>query len=284
MTAIQEKTQQGLLVDDTPRALIVPGQDDCIFTPSDFSSWRSWERLCLGMSLCAEDFKELDNFKKYWYVAYRLTEGIIIVSGEFGAGKSLWMYKVAYDLRNLFNKKCTFDVPPLDTFGEYRTIKSADFAEELEKIGKLAEIEKDVERGRVSREEFNKMLHEVKLYNATIGIDEAYDKLEKRRSTNFSINMGHLMMKMRHFHNLFILLSPKANRIDKGMAFDIRTHEVRCFRDQATGKCRYRIWRRTDDVWTKHELTPVNWKHLWKTDNIIGSNILVVRGLTKAKE
>jgi hypothetical protein len=274
--ALQNKPPMRL-VDDTPRALIVPGQDDVILKPDDFVNWRGWERLCLGMNLRAEDFKDLDNYKRYFYVAYRITEGIIVVSGEFGSGKSLIMYKIAYDLRNLFGKKCTFDVPPLETFGDYRTIKSAEFTEELEKIGKLAEVEKQVELGHTSREEFNKQLDEVKLFNATIGIDESYDKLEKRRSNNFSINMGHLMMKVRHFHNLFILVSPKANRIDKGMAYDIRSHEIYCSRDLVTNICRYRLWRKIDNAWTSFELNPSNWSHLWKTDNIIGSSILKVR-------
>ncbi len=277
MAMALQNRQPMRLVDDTPRALIVPGQDDVILKPDDFVSWRGWERLCLGMNLRADDFNDLDNYKRYWYVAYRLTEGIIIVSGDFGSGKSLWMYKIAWDLRNLFGKKCTFDVPPLETFGDYRTIKSHEFTDELEKIGKLAEVEKQVELGHMSRAEFNEQLDEVKLFNATIGIDESYDKLEKRRSNNFSINMGHLMMKVRHFHNLFILVSPKANRIDRGMAYDIRSHEVYCSRDQATNECRYRIWRKVDGAWTSHTLTPSNWSHLWKTDNIIGSSILKVR-------
>ena len=277
-------TQNRMLVDDTPRALIVPGQNDVVFSPEDFTSDRGWERLCFGLSLRSEDFKDIDNYKRYFYIAYGLTEGIVIVSGPFGSGKSLVMYKIGWDLRNLFGKKCTFDVPPLETFGEYRTIKGHEFTEQLEKIGDLAEIEKEVELGHLPRSAFNELLNEIKIVNATMGIDESYDKLEKRRSTNFSINMGHLMMKQRHFHNLHILVSPKAERVDRGMAFDIRTHEIFCFKDRGSNICRYRLWRKADNVWTRFELTPANWSHLWKTDNIIGGTILPVRSPKKQKE
>jgi hypothetical protein len=292
------------VVDDAPRVVDVPGIPDGVeFNRRDFISDRSWERLCLGFSVDKRDFADTKQYLRYWFITNSLTEGICLLSGMFGHGKSAMMYFLGYMLRELFGKSCTFDVAPLDTFGysyeyaehfiwndktydpppietlgRYRTIKTNEFTEELEKIGKMAEIEKEVERGNISRVEFNRQLADIKLYNSFIGIDEAYDKLEKRRQSNFGINMGHLMMKMRHFHNMFVLVSPKADRIDKGMAYDIRTHEIYAYKDPFTHVCTYRIWWRAANRWTRIELTPAEWSFLWKSDNIIGGSILKIKG------
>ncbi len=304
------KVKRKTVVDDAPRVVDVPGIPDGVeFNRKDFICDRSWERLCLGFSVDKRDFADTKQYLKYFMITNSLLEGILLVSGGFGNGKSLWMYVHAYLLRELFGKNCTFDVAPKDTFGysyeyaehfiwhdkeynpppeetlgRYRTIKSHEFAEELEKIGKMADIEKDVERGNVSRVEFNKQLADIKLYNSFIGIDEAYDKLEKRRQSNFGINMGHLMMKMRHFHDMFVLVSPKADRIDKGMAYDIRTHEVYAFKDPFTHICTYRIWWKAANRWSRIELTPAEWAFLWKSDNIIGGSILKVKGEQRSEK
>lgn len=292
------------VVDNAPRVVDVPGIPDGVeFNRKDFVCDRSWERLCLGLPVNNMDFADIKQYLRYFLITNQLTQAIIICSGAFGAGKSFFCYWLAYMLRELFGKNCTFDVPPKDTFGysyeyaeqfvwhekeydpappmtlgRYRTIKATEFTEELEKIGKMAEIEKEVERGNISRDEFNRQLADIKLYNSFIGIDEAYDKLEKARRGNFAINLGHLMMKMRHFHNVFVLISPKADRIDRGMAYDIRTHEVYAYKDPFTNICTYRIWWRVANRWTKIELTPEKWGFLWKTDNIIGGSILKVKG------
>jgi hypothetical protein len=289
--------------DHTPRVVEVAGMPDGIeFRREDFASERSWERLCLGLPVSKMDFVNTKQFFRYFIVTNRLYEGIFVCSGEFGSGKSLFGYWLAWMLRELFGKSSTFDVPPLDTYGytyeyaqqfvwgeaifspsppetlgRFRTIKSGEFTTELEKIGVVAEIEKEVERGNVSREEFNKQLEDIKLYGSTIVIDEAYDKLEKARRGNFAINLGHLMMKVRHFHNLFILISPKANRIDKGMAYDIRSHEVYAYKDPFTKICRYNVWWKAANKWIKFELTPSEWSFLWKTDNLISSTPLKIK-------
>lgn len=304
------KAKKKLIVDDAPRVVDVPGIPDGVeFNRKDFICDRSWERLCLGYSVDARDFADGKQYLRYWLITNSLIEAIILVSGMFGHGKSLFMYWLAYMLRELFGKNCTFDVAPKDTFGysyeyaehfiwhdktydpapeetlgRYRLIRTGEFTEELEKIGKMADIEKEVERGNVSRVEFNKQLADIKLYNSFIGIDEAYDKLEKRRQSNFGINMGHLMMKMRHFHDVFVLVSPKADRIDKGMAYDIRTHEVYAYKDPFNHVCTYRIWWRAANKWTRIELTPSEWPFLWKSDNIIGGSILKIKGETHAKQ
>ena len=265
------------LIDSEELAFAVPGGADVIYTRGHFTNDRAWERLCLGYMLRDTDFKDLNMWKRYWYLAYGLTEGIVIVSGPVGSGKSLWMYKTAYEMRGLFGKGCTFDVPPKESFGPYRSMSDESFIEELGKFKAVALLEKAAEKGDISWDKFNKALNDIKLFNACVGTDEAYEKLEKARRTNFSINMGHLMFKHRHYHNLHILLSPKQARIDRGMAFDLRTHEVHCYYNKVTRKCRYHIWLRQAGAWTGQELTPANWEFLWKSENIIGGSVLPIR-------
>lgn len=265
------------IIDDVERFMPVPGGDDVVFTPDDFTSQRSWERLCLGFPLKDYDFVDIDMWKRYWYLVYKLTEGCVVVGGPEGNGKSLWMYYTAYHQSKLFGKGCTFDIPPRETFGNYRTIDEDSFCEELDKFKDVAVIEKEVELGILPRERLTEALNDIKLYNSVIGIDEAYDKLEKSRRGNFAVNMGRLIRKYRHFHILIILVTPDIDDIDKRMAFKRRTHVVHCYRNEVTGKCRYNIWYRRPNLWTGQELTPGNWGFLWTSENIIGTSVLSSR-------
>jgi hypothetical protein len=306
---MQSRARGNGLVDDTPRALIVPGGKDIILEPKDFSSWRSWERLCLGMPVQADDFRDARNYKRYYLLSNSLTTGVLMVGGAEGNGKSLELYWLAWQLRELFGKGCTFDIPPKETFGYsmdyaeqfewgearynpppertlggYRSIDDTSFIEELKKFGEIAKMEKAKEKGDVKGEEFSEALNDVKLFNSVIGIDEAYDRLERARRGNFAVNLGHFIRKYRHYHNLFILVSPDIDDIDKRMAFKRRTHEIHCHKDDVTGKCRYRIWWRKPNRWTAHELTPSRWNFLWETHNVIGGTILAMKKESNTKE
>ncbi len=264
----------------TEARLPVPDGKDIIISRDDFTNDRAWERLVIGMSLDVSDFKDFNLWKRYWYIANGLTEGCICVGGPEGYGKSLWMYKTGYDMRELFGKGCTFDVPPKETFGTYRTIDDETFIEELNKFKEIARLEKAKECGEVTDEEFDKALNSVKLFNSVIGVDEAYDRLDKSRRGNFAVNMGHLVRKYRHYHNLFIFVTPDLDDIDKRMVFRRRTHEVRCFFDGIPGHpCRFNIWYRRPNRWTTHELIPSNWSKLWETHNIIGGTVLPIKGV-----
>lgn len=265
------------LIDSEELAFAVPGGADIIYSRGHFTSDRAWERLCLGYMLRDTDFKDLNMWKRYWYLAYRLTEGCVVVGGAEGNGKSLWMYYTGYYMRELFGRDSTYDVSPKETYGLYRNIDDENFCEELEKFKDIALIEKEVERGDLPQERLNEALADVKLYNAVIGIDEAYDKLERARRGNFAVNMGRLIRKYRHFHILVILVSPDIDDIDKRMAFKRRTHEVHCYYNEVTRKCRYNIWRRRQNVWTGQELTPERWSFLWESENIIGTSVLPIR-------
>lgn len=266
------------LIDSEELAFAVPGGADIVYRCDDFTSDRAWERLCLGYMLRDTDFKDLNMWKRYWYLAYWLTEGVVIVSGEEGSGKSQWMYYTAWHMRELFGKGCTFDIPPKESFGVYRSIDDESFLEELEKFKEIAVMEKALERGEIDKDEFEKALNNIKLFNTVIGIDEAYDKLERARRGNFAVNIGRLIRKYRHFHNLFILLSPDEDDIDRRMAFRRRTHQVHCFFDRIKGHpCRYNIWYRRPNRWTGQELTPERWSWLWESENIIGTSVLPIR-------
>jgi hypothetical protein len=209
----------------------------------------------------------------------------------------------------LFGKGCTYDVPPKETFGYsyeaaeqyvweeeqynpppiknlggYRSIDDNLFIEELKKFAEIAKIEKALEKKQVNYETFQQSLDDVKLFNSVIGIDEAYEKLEKARRGNFAVNMGHFIRKFRHYHNLFILVSPDIDDIDKRMVFKRRTHEIHCYKDEMSGRCRYRIWWRRPNKWTSHELTPQRWSFLWETHNVIGSVVLPLKKAESSKE
>jgi len=272
------------MIDNNPRALVIPGCDDIALKPKDFTSERAWQRLCLGYSLDPEDFKDINLYKAYFYAIPKLTEGVVTVGGYEGSGKSQWMYYTGYHMRELFNKQSTYDIPPKETYGYYRQIDDASFLEELDKFKDIALIQKAVEKQELPQERLTEALNDVKLYNCVIGLDEAYDKLEKLRQTNFAINIGHLIRKYRHFHILFILVTPDLRDINRRQAFDRRTHEVHCSKDDFTGLCKYRIWWRRPNMWFHQTLDPAKWSFLWETHNIIGGTVLPIKGLNYKKE
>ncbi len=297
------------LVDDTPRALLVPGGKDIILEPKDFTSWRSWERLCLGYPLIERDFVDKNNYKRYFYLIIHGLEGVEVIGGLEGSGKSLKGYYDGWNLRELFGKGFTCDIPPKETFGYsyeyveqfiwgesefnpvpqktlggYRSIDDMSFTDELKKFSEIAKMEKAKEKGQIKVEEYEEALNDIKLFNSVIMIDEAYDRLEKARRGNFAVNLGHFIRKYRHYHNLFILISPDMDDIDRRMAFRRRTHEVHCHKDDYTGRCRYRILHRKTGHWTSHELTPQRWNFLWETHNVIGGTILEMKKEAKSND
>lgn len=307
MVMTTQNIPQRPLVDDTPRALLVPGGKDIILEPKDFTSLRSWERLCLGYNLTERDFTDARNYKRYFFLIHRACEGLMVIGGMEGSGKSLEGYYIGWNLRELFNKGFTCDIPPKETFGysyeyamqyewgeeeyipsptktlaRYRSIDDASFVEELKKFGEIAKMEKAKEKGEIKGEVYQEALDDIKLFNSVIMIDEAYDRLEKARRGNFAVNLGHFIRKYRHYHNLFILISPDMDDIDRRMAFKRRTHEIHCHKDDASGRCRYRILQRKTGSWTSHELTPQRWNFLWETHNVIGGTILPMKKAEKS--
>jgi hypothetical protein len=255
------------------------------------------------------DFVDVKNYKRYWMLVHKLTEGVVVIGGMEGSGKSLEGYYLGWNARELFGKGFTCDIPPKETFGYsyeyaeqfvweevkfdpppqktlggYRSIDDTSFVEELKKFGEIAKMEKAKEKGQIKSEEFASALNDIKLFNSVIMIDEAYDRLEKARRGNFAVNLGHFIRKYRHYHNLFILISPDMDDIDRRMAFKRRSHEIHCNKDDFTGRCRYRILWRKAGSWTSHELTPQRWSFLWETHNVIGGTVLEVKKELKSND
>jgi len=149
--------------------------------------------------------------------------------------------------------------------------------EELNKFAEVAKLEKAVMAGDKEQWELDQALNDIKLFNTVIGLDEAYEKMDKSRRTKFSLNMGHFIRKWRHYHNLFILCTPDADDIDRRMAWKRRTHEIHCYHDERDGICQYRIWWKRPDVTKVHELVPANWSHIWESHNVVPQATINIR-------
>jgi hypothetical protein len=267
----------GLDIDDRPREIPVPGCQPIIFRPKDFVNELSWVRFLIDEQLTENDFADVDQWKRYFYWTLGLLNGgVIIIGGPEGNGKSCWMYYTAYHMRDLFGKKCTFDVAPKNTFGAYSLLdEDTEFQDQLRAFGKLALMEKKVENGEATREDFDKELSKLELYNRVIGTDEAYEKLDKSHRTNYSKDIGKLVRKWRHYYNLFMFVSPDPRDIDRRMVYDRRSHEVRCWGEvMYEGVLTYEIlWKRKGVKKVQH-ITPAKWSFLWETHNIIGQRVL----------
>jgi len=264
------------LLEQKEASLAVPGCPEIILTPKDMTSDRSWQRLLLGYSLDRRDFVSLDNWKRYFYLAIQMTAGVVIIHGPEGSGKSLELYYTGMQMRDLFGKRFTCDLPPKPGFGEFLEIDDIGFSQELNKFQEAAKIEKAVINGDKEQWELNEVLNDIKLFNTIVALDEAYEKMDKSRRTKFSLNMGHFIRKWRHYHNLFILCTPDADDIDRRMAWNRRTHEIHCFFDDRDKVCQYRIWWKKAGITKIHELVPANWSHIWESENVVPQATIVI--------
>jgi hypothetical protein len=248
----------------------VPGCPPVIFAVTDFSCREAWECFLAGKPLDPDAFMETeagqDQWKRYFFLSIGLTEGVVMVYGAEGSGKSLFASYLAYQYKRLFLKPCTLDWYPLPGFGPYDHIDVENLPEEFEKIAKLAKDE-----DKITDDQLAELCKNLKLYNRVFGIDEAYEKVDKSRRTNISIAYGRLNRLWRHFHNLMIYISPDEDDFDRRMVWKRRTHTVSCGKDTIyEDTCSYTIKQRRTGLVRQMHLKPENWLHLWKSHNLRG--------------
>lgn len=166
--------------------------------------------------------KELREMKFFGY----FSEGVVILKGPAGSGKTMWCTAIAKNLNKYYGKPVVLDYPVKPAFGEATFMDDALFREELGKIGKLAKSNEGViaEVAENIREKMG-----IKLDNAVVGWDEAYKKLESRRCSSLYVLVhGYYLQLWRHYHNTVILCTPRFDMIDAKRGLNQVTIELSC--------------------------------------------------------
>lgn len=171
---------------------------------------------------------------------YQFTTGVILLKGPAGAGKTLTMTQVLYNLNRYFGMPVITDYELKPAFGP-RTYQSTDeFIEELKKIDEKIKIRKDRIK-ELSDSEVNDRFAEyaeeilsqrgIVFDGAAIGWDEANRKLEASRA-NSKLVMTHryYVQVWRHHQCALILSTPELSDITP-KAINQLTIELGCSYD-----------------------------------------------------
>lgn len=247
----------------------VPGYPAAMFSHLDFVTDKGWERLKKGDPyLRVKDFVNPNKFKKYFLISVGLIEGTVIVHGKERSGKSLFSYHLAYEIRELFGKRCTLKPKPKKAFGDYDSITSEQLSDEIDKLKQLTGMANDLTEEDEIGEEVEQLLCQSKLYKRVFVVDESYQELENKRQTNVTIAYGRLIRQYGHLHTLFMFISPDQRDIARRLIYDRRTHEVSCAK--YGGICHYTIFWKSEGITRSMELNPKDWGWLWNSTNLVG--------------
>jgi len=166
--------------------------------------------------------KELREMEFFGY----FTEGVVILKGPAGTGKTMWGTAIAYNLKKYYGKPAVLDYQAKPKFGEYTFMDDAIFREELGKIGKLA---KGNENAITAVAENIREKMGIKLDSAVLVWDEAYKKLDARRCSSLYVLVhGYYLQLWRHYHNTVVLCTPRFDMIDAKRGLNQVTIELSC--------------------------------------------------------
>jgi len=157
---------------------------------------------------------------------------------------------------------------------------------------------KDAEVVRKLQEEINitseyedeippQVLRNLLVYNRVFGCDECDKWGDKSNRTKFTLLMGRLINRRRHYHTTFLLVYVDAKRVDQSLIWDRRTHTI--FAQKVDDNlCEYRIFHRRTGKTHWMYLHPNDWTHLWDTHNVsaVSHNVgdLSLSGKKKKKD
>lgn len=142
-----------------------------------------------------------------------LSEGVILIEGRKGSGKTAMGVRIAHRLREYFGRPPLLDFHPLEPFGKYTYFDEARFVNDLQTAASLSRAtESDMEY--ITKGILNQM--NVELAGSTICLDEAYKYFESRRPHDpLNLAFGYFISQSRHYRSAIILMVPHRDMIDK---------------------------------------------------------------------
>jgi len=179
------------------------------------------------MAISATRKKPVDlDLKRREFFGY-MSEGVILLQGRAGTGKTIGATCIAYNLREYFGKPVILDYHATEAFGEYTYMGSKEVMAELNRLsGEINSIKK--KNAGETAEKIRENLG-IQMDNAVIVWDEGYRYLERRRTSDpMTLIYGYYLQIWRHYHNTVIICTPKLNYIDF-RALNQATAELNCY-------------------------------------------------------
>ena len=170
----------------------------------------------LNETLSLHDLKQIAFLNQF-------ARGVILLKGKGGAGKTLTMTQLLYNLRKYFGMHVITDYPLKPAFGEHNYMSTDDFIEELKKIDEQVKSTKNrnkelsdaevKDKYAVSADELLKK-RGIVFDHAVIGWDEANRKLESSRANSKLVMMHrYYVQTWRHYQCSLILTTPEISDI-----------------------------------------------------------------------
>jgi len=268
-TAIKVPNAIELPVSDSKKLY---GIDPTVIAFDDMTSDYAWYRLSVRHDafLQGRDFKDRDLFIKYYLLSLGLLEyPVILIGGEPGSGKSLFMAWYTYQLHRLFGKRATLDwVPPEPKrYGNYFNLFDEDFQHKIiDEFNRLSRIEKETGR-EVPQEELERFI----IYNTAFGLDECDSYAHRQMQTNLTKLLAMISRRRRHTATCISMVLIDINEFAP-VILKQATHKVNCIweghyenmcsiliQDDRKGGSGRAKW-----LW----LRPTDWTHIWRSHNI----------------
>ncbi len=261
-----------ILPDTNSKKLL--GIEPTVITWEDMTSDYAWYKLAVRHDayLNGGDFKDRDLFYKYWLLSLGLLEyPVILIGGEPGGGKSLFMAWLTRQLVKHFGKRATLDwTPPNpELFPNYFSLYDEDFQEKIiDEFNRLARIEKETGHDAPQNE-----LEKLVLYNTVFGLDEC-DAFDKQTQNNLTQLLARIARRRRHtFTCLAMVLidierfasvilkqaTHKVNCVKEGHYQDTCSILVQDVRRGGTGRAKW-LWLRPEDhldIWNSHNIPAI---------------------------
>lgn len=154
-------------------------------------------------------FKTIEEYMRQWLVDMGFVGrfGLGLITGNLGAGKSLFGYTIAWWVKKLFGMQITVDQRPEAPFGKYTLFNvHEDILKEKELIDKIAQ------RGS---EWTGPEVEQLKLYKTFAFFDEFYKVAHNRSSMGvLTREFEDIVKQIRHMDSFFLLAMPHKNEVD----------------------------------------------------------------------
>jgi len=215
----------------------------------DFSGEEE-ETPAINNDLTKEELAEVEFYTQ-------LKRGVMVVTGEPGAGKDTFMFFLLWKLKTLFKDfRVLLDRKPRLLFGEYIPFDEEILMDEFKNLsdryrsGK-SDLKHDFARFSQKKEIINQIVnHWIEnnddlFYNAAIGLTEFWRYFRNREPHN-PVNkaVSPLLKRYRHHNLLIIGTTPDIDELDVKACLRRVTHEVRSSQTNRKGMHVYTIYRR----------------------------------------
>jgi len=215
----------------------------------DFSGEEE-ETPTINNDLTKEELAEVEFYTQ-------LKRGVMVITGEPGAGKDTFMFFLLYKLKTLFKDfRVLLDRKPRLLFGEYIPFDEEILMDEFKGLsdryrsGK-SNLERDFARFSQKKEQINQIVNrwlknnDDLFYNAGIGLTEFWRYFRNREPHN-PVNkaVSPLLKRYRHHNLLIIGTTPDIDELDVKACLRRVTHEIRGSQTNKKGIHKYTIYRR----------------------------------------